>query len=75
MMPIFIAKAFTWFIHLGGTEKRYTWLMVVGGVAEQRDWTQNHFILRDLYRVEQIIEKGVGLLVKGVVGFHQSIII
>jgi hypothetical protein len=74
-MPIFVAKAFTLFIHLRRAEKRNTWLMVVGGVAEQRDWTQNHFILRDLYRVEQIIEKGVGLLVKGVVGLHQTIII
>jgi hypothetical protein len=49
--------------------------MVVGGVAEQRDRTQDQFVLWDLYRVEQIIEKGVGLLVKGVVGLHQSIII
>jgi hypothetical protein len=74
MMPIFVAKAFTLFIHLRRAEKRNTLLMLVS-VAEQRDRTQDHFVLWDLYRVEQIIEKGVGLLVKGVVGLHQTIII
>lgn len=67
---IFIDKAFTCFSHLWGTDNGTRYLVVT---TKKRDRTEDHLILWDLNRVEQVIEKGVRLLVEvGVVVVHQT---
>lgn len=64
---IFIGKIFTRFIHLWWAARHLVM------TPEHRDWTEDHVILWDLYWVEQVIEKGVGLLVVvGVVMVHKT---